>query len=209
MNDRFDPYAELGLDRAATDAEVQRAYRERAKKTHPDKGGDPDAWASTCRALSILEDPKRRRRYDQTGSADDVEPDNLRASALQIVENFIGSAVDAFLDTGRFDPRHAHDLFPEFIERMGEEIGQAEEGIAKAKMVKVYLRDLASRFSSPFPERPIERLFETRQRAIDAQIVTLEDAIAARKLAVEIAEAYDFDPSTERDVVSPVLREPV
>ena len=206
--DTFDPYAELGLERGATDAEVQAAYRRRAKKTHPDKaGGDEEAWASTCRALAVLEDPRRRKRYDETGAVDEGEPDNVKASALQLIENFIGTKVDGFLNDGKNDPRHHPALFVELTLLLRQEIRDAEAGIAKGKMVKVFVRDLGERFESAFPERPIERLFETRQRSIDAQIITLEEAIAARKIALEIVAGYNFDPSQERDLVHPIFAE--
>jgi len=37
--DEFDPFKILGVDYNATEEEVTKAYREKAAKAHPDKGG--------------------------------------------------------------------------------------------------------------------------------------------------------------------------
>lgn len=44
----------LGVDRDATDEEVQQAFRERAKETHADTGGDSDAFKRVKRAREAM-----------------------------------------------------------------------------------------------------------------------------------------------------------
>ena len=39
----MDPYLVLGLSKEATDSEVKKAYREMARKYHPDKNDSKDA----------------------------------------------------------------------------------------------------------------------------------------------------------------------
>lgn len=68
----MDFYVILGLDRAATLAEVKRAYRRLARRYHPDiNPGDRVAAAQfrqIVQAYETLSDPERRRRYDTSGS---------------------------------------------------------------------------------------------------------------------------------------------
>jgi molecular chaperone DnaJ len=65
MPDRAqDHYRILGVDPGATQTQIKRAYRRRALRTHPDAGGDREAFARVKRAYDILGDPRRRRRYD-------------------------------------------------------------------------------------------------------------------------------------------------
>src|SRR5262245_21086889 len=69
MNDRysFDPYAVLGLERDATDADVKARYRELIQKWHPDVSVHPDANEMTAEingAYAILGDAKLRAEYD-------------------------------------------------------------------------------------------------------------------------------------------------
>lgn len=68
-----DYYEVLGVTKAATDAELKKAYRQVAKKYHPDiKPGDKEAEAKfkeASEAYSVLSDPEKRSKYDQFGHA--------------------------------------------------------------------------------------------------------------------------------------------
>ncbi|MCC7417994.1 MAG: J domain-containing protein [Acidobacteria bacterium] len=67
----MDFYILLGLERAATDSEIKRAYRRLARRHHPDiNPGDRLAAArfrQIAEAYETLIDPERRRRYDLSG----------------------------------------------------------------------------------------------------------------------------------------------
>ena len=76
---RMDFYIILGLDRAATVADVKKAYRRLARRFHPDVNpGDQRSairFREIAEAYTILSDPDRRRRYDQVGY-EPVRPDS-------------------------------------------------------------------------------------------------------------------------------------
>ena len=48
------PYAVLGVDRDASEEEIEKAFRERAKETHSDTGGDSEAFKSVKNARDAL-----------------------------------------------------------------------------------------------------------------------------------------------------------
>lgn len=63
-------YDRLGVPADATPEEIERAYRERLKETHPDVSDDADAAERTKRlieARETLTDPDERARYDSLG----------------------------------------------------------------------------------------------------------------------------------------------
>ena len=64
---QVDPYAELDVSREASSEEIRRAYRQVARRHHPDVNQDPggaERFAAAARAYEILSDPAARARYD-------------------------------------------------------------------------------------------------------------------------------------------------
>ncbi|MBI2435597.1 MAG: DnaJ domain-containing protein [Candidatus Hydrogenedentes bacterium] len=51
----------LGLAPSATLEEVERAYRQKAKKHHPDLGGDDDAMRALNEAYNLIKNARRLR----------------------------------------------------------------------------------------------------------------------------------------------------
>lgn len=68
-----DYYEVLGVDKNADDATIKKAYRNLAKKYHPDSNpGDAEAekkFKEASEAYAILSDPEKKRQYDQYGHA--------------------------------------------------------------------------------------------------------------------------------------------
>jgi molecular chaperone DnaJ len=73
MPDEEDYYAILGVQRSASADEVRTAYRNAAKKYHPDLNPDDkaaeDRFKKCTEAYEVLSDPEKRGRYDQFGKA--------------------------------------------------------------------------------------------------------------------------------------------
>ncbi|KAH9261856.1 hypothetical protein BASA81_000512 [Batrachochytrium salamandrivorans] len=60
-------YELLGVEYTATEDDLKRAYKKRALRLHPDKGGDPAEFDKMKRAYDVLKDEKKRQYYDRYG----------------------------------------------------------------------------------------------------------------------------------------------
>lgn len=73
MADKRDYYEVLGVSKGASDDEIKKAFRQTAKKYHPDMHpDDPKAeekFKECQEAYAVLSDPDKRRQYDQYGHA--------------------------------------------------------------------------------------------------------------------------------------------
>ncbi|KAF9679687.1 hypothetical protein SADUNF_Sadunf06G0040400 [Salix dunnii] len=79
----------LGVEKAASQQEIKRAYYKLALRLHPDKNpGDEDAkekFQQLQKVISILGDEEKRAVYDQTGCVDDTD---LAGDVVQNLKDF-------------------------------------------------------------------------------------------------------------------------
>lgn len=116
-----DPYEVLGVPRTASRDQIRRAYRERAKRSHPDlHPGDPKAeerFKEISAAWHLLSDKDRRARYDRGAIDAEGHERPHHAWYRNHAEGAAGARYDAH--SGAEDLGTFSDLFAEVFGRAG------------------------------------------------------------------------------------------
>lgn len=94
-----DYYGVLGVDKHASQREIDRAHKRQAAKHHPDRGGSEERMKSVNEAYGVLKDATLRREYDdsrttRTPFVNDFVPDTT-PSVRDI--GVMGQSLSAFL----------------------------------------------------------------------------------------------------------------
>ena len=73
MAEKRDYYEVLGIEKGASEEEIKKAYRKKARECHPDLHPDDPSYVEKFQEVNeaheVLSDPEKRARYDQYGHA--------------------------------------------------------------------------------------------------------------------------------------------
>lgn len=125
-----DYYEALGVDRNASADEIRRAYRNLARRYHPDVNKEPgaeDRFKEISEAYEVLRDEEKRERYDRLGANWRAGQDVSGAGGFE--EAFRGGAGDGVGDVrADFGGGDFSDLFEGLFGRRG---GRASRGTGR------------------------------------------------------------------------------
>ena len=116
-----DPYKVLGLNRQASQDDIQKAYRKLAKKHHPDLNpGDRSAeenFKQVSQAYDLLGDEEKRRRFDRG----EIDAQGMERPQHRYYREYADAGADhPYASRAGFDDfADADDIFSHFFTRGG------------------------------------------------------------------------------------------
>jgi len=83
---KHDHYADLGVSKTASEAEIKSAYRKLVREHHPDRQGDAIKFRAVAEAYEILGDPAKRQAYDTANNNARIV--DLKGESSALVEEY-------------------------------------------------------------------------------------------------------------------------
>lgn len=183
-----DLYRILGIEPDAAREEIHRAYRLKAKSSHPDSGGSVGAFGELATAYAVLSDPRCRERYDRTGEVEPPRPDILDASAVEVIAQKLGLIIHAEQDMTDMDIGTLIDA------AIREDMGQRRANIVSQRRAIDRASRLRSRVKRKANGRDnmLARVLDWHEASTRLQIDKNEAAVASMERALEILNDYSF-----------------
>lgn len=185
---KVDPYKTLRVPKGADKATIKRAYRKRAKETHPDIARDDGAeFREVHRCYKLLTDDRARERFDRYGDEQPAPPPSAAASLLA---GLFQQLTLQLFQAGK-DPA-TEDLVAhlETMRRKSEQVvTNNRAGLAKAER---YWRVICGRFQTDRPENLFETMAAEQLAKVMAQMGQLELSLAAHQSARDLLRDYSY-----------------
>ncbi len=201
-----DLYQVLGVKRGAAQEDIQRAYRRKAKTSHPDAGGSVEAFSELAMAYGVLSDPNRRERYDLTGEVDPPSANTLDASAFEIIAQKLGLIIHADQDvTGLDIGSLIETAICEDMARRRANIANHRRAIERTAKLRAKIKRKANG-----QENMLAKVLDWHEIVSKEQIRKSEAAVSSMERALDILKDYSFAddlPATTGDEVTVALHD--
>jgi hypothetical protein len=185
------------VPRNADRAAIRRAYRDKARRTHPDSGGSPQEFEEVKAAYDTLIDEVRRRRYDETGEVPGAQADRHRIQLMEMLSVGIDLAMHKLSRRAR-PPKHADMVWltsDALRQRRQEWIGLHREIEKTAERS----RELLGRFITASGDNLMEAVVARRVETCRKELTALEERIKLVDEALEVLNGMTFQIDDEPD----------
>jgi curved DNA-binding protein CbpA len=166
-----DLYELLGVPRDASPAAIKSAFRKKAKDSHPDLGGDPEAFHLLKLAYDVLSDDEARRHYDATGET----PDDRSASAADEARfrTLVGDLMMTMIANG------SSPTFSNILEEIGStlslQIRAADQQLIALSELATRLEEVLARLHGRDGEDFLITLLQERYKEMETKIKLTRD----------------------------------
>jgi len=184
----IDLYRVLGVGRGAAQGDIRRAYRRKAKSSHPDGGGSVGAFGEIATAYAVLSDPGRRERYDLTGEIDLPRADTLDASAFEVIAQKLGLIIHADHDVTALDiGALIEGAIREDMAQRRANIASHERAIQRTTKLRARIKRKANG-----TDNMLAKVLDWHEASAKDQIKKNQAAVSSLERALAILKDYSF-----------------
>jgi curved DNA-binding protein CbpA len=182
----IDPYEVLGVSREADGTAIKSAYRKRAKTAHPDTGGDVNLFSRLTMSFELLNDPIRRKVYDETGYDPELA-DTKDLQGLVILETLVNEMILDEREPGSFDPVAA------MRRKLTDKVVNARFHILEMERHRARIRNHLDRMARKPGTDVLGRMLRARCQTISDAITRSETEIVNIEQAYGMLDGYAYE----------------
>lgn len=188
FEDEMNLYEILGVPKDATRSEIKKAYYNKSKDQHPDKGGDAEEFKVLVRAYNILFDEEKRKRYD-----DGETVDNIGKTMKSEYEQSLDIVLQIFFQCiAQADPEK-QDVFKMMKDSMGHAIGQIKAKISAENQMIARIENVVKRIKTDNPENIFMMSANAQIAGHNHTIKALNEEMNRGIKALKLMEQYSYD----------------
>lgn len=203
----MNPYKTLGVDKGANRDEIKAAFRKRANETHPDKGGDSEAFLAVSSAFELLSDQKARDHFDRTGERPE------KVNIQDVAKTAVGVTIQEIILSPSFNPEHVN-LIETAREKLRNKsravISQANANVRDLEGKRERFLRASDRLSSSDPDDVIKMTMERAVFELTKTIDVIQEEIKTEqsvcKVALKILDNYQYEHASNEQKIEQYLR---
>jgi len=171
-------YDILGVPPDASPEEIKHAYRKRARKAHPDRGGATEEMALINTANDVLSSPERRARYDRGEStAPQKTPEAL---ARDTFVEFLSQCID----------KEGIDVLEEVAVNITRTILTTEAGVLRAQKTREILLRRREHIHTSDERNLAHMIIDQRVEQLDKYLEQANAILTNLHMARDLCESY-------------------
>lgn len=179
-------YEILSVSREATSEQIKKAYLRKAKKLHPDKGGNSDEFNEVKKAFDVLYNEDTRKEYDETGEVKD-KPNQKEDDITFINDSFVQIVSATYQEIINVD--YIKKTKDYFIYNIKQHESNIDWNIKEAaKFTKVTGKIVKKNKGENYLSGALEARIKEHTKAIDA----LQAKIDRLKRCIDILDDYSM-----------------
>jgi len=188
----MDYYDILGVNKEASKDQIKKAYRKKASKLHPDKGGDEKEFKQLAKAYNILSDDQQRAYYNKIGKEKETETiENMAISNL--MKMFASKLEEIISNAGKF----TYDIIGRMKDAIKMTAPKFDQNVNDLKTDIKTLKRLKKKFKHKKKKITPANIFEgiinqsIQQKENEIELHKREKKI--NKMMLKILDEYEFD----------------
>jgi DnaJ-class molecular chaperone len=185
-------YEVLGVSDDASPAQVKAAFRRKAMSSHPDAGGDAEAFQRLKSAYDVLADAEARRHYDETGETPDDQAANPEEEGR--FRMLLGDLLVTLI--AQAGAPEFTDILRETLEAVALQIKAVDRQLAELSHLSSRLAEVMRRLHGPQEKDLVGELLRERLTGIEKKVkltrvfrrrlARLQDSLGQYRYDVEI-----------------------